>query len=1357
MFYNAHAFPEFLNVRRQMSFVSNDLAGLASFKSLAWSYFEKYCATIPSDGSIHFVNDHGVDLQSMSISRSTRATCIEFSPSSNILAIGWADGMVSIWRNGGVTDQASAAVHTAGINLISWHPSLPMFLTASENGEVCCWDCSTSVLPAFRGTMKDVLFDKAVWVPREVPFAFLAATNGSLYSFENAVECVNHVCECEKPIHHLSVCPGAHHVIVVSGDNYLAQYTFPPNVAKHSQVKLPVGNPPVIISLRSEVIAYAIADAVYLWNVQADETHILRTHGQQRVTSLYWNDVTAKLYATTADGNIMMWKCTMRGLVNRLSWQAPKKFDCGVKLDTADWSRTGTAFAATCTGRRPMVFRFAEYHPVCCRDFSIWQIGPDLLMIEGQPATKITSPIEDLQIGGNGIMVVTSGQAEIFTVRSGAIVPFSRMAIETSLVAIRQETVFTCSGGKLEVRNLQGTVKQTTNLGGTSEAQLMTVNGKFMALYTNDRQVFLFDISRRSPKMQMQTVFAPDYETYRVRDISMSCGGFCISFALDYYSEGRWLPSPYLYLHSPQFDKTVSIKFDGRVPMYHKWDSEDTRLLCVQAIPYSSNYESNMNGTSIVPLFVADSLESFRQTPLTIPDGNYLVTVELPRIYHQTDVPNPQEGPVPVVLPQFEGLDNADDASRKALMELNFHLATGDIDAAFNSIRGIDNKNTWRSLAQTCAQMRRIDLCDLCFGKMEDGGSAMLLSRAKETDGSEQGSMVVVDTQLGMYDEAKAIAKESRRFDLLAELHQSLGEWQDAMKIVNASDRIHMKARTYQYARSLEVRGDVEEAIKMYETSGTIEYELPRVALQANDLRLLFNYIADKTPGEIPPKLSLWIARFYEAHQQFERALEYYEYAHAQEEAARLLCCLGRWDDALNLVKRCNKRSVICNYARLLISRIEYYIKPENHSDNIDVEKLKHDVIELFRKARQFAQAMDFALRFEMVDDILALSFSAPAPMVCRAAQWFEEQKEAKNAILLYSRCGRLNRALALSFAMKQYDALDEISDSLNSQTDPQVLLRCGKYFAESERWSKAAQCLAFARQFDEVIDICKKHAVRIQPSVIQELAEIKADTKVLARLAELCEQQGEYTLAANLYVKLKDHLAAMKALIRSGNTEKVIKFANLVRKKEIYILAANYIQTQNPREGQQLFDTVVTLYKKAGAVDKLARLYEASAQVEIDEYQEYQKGLDLIKKAKEIINGLEGVKNKQQRIDTMDIKIRWIEKYLHAIQLVQKEPKKGLAICVELLKSKGIENCLRPDDIYIVMVQCYVTQGNFKNAHKILEDLRRNGSDITWFMDVDQIQKIYSAVGQKFEAAEHSNEDYDVVDDEAIEDIQDV
>ena len=58
------------------------------------------------------------------------------------------------------------------------------------------------------------------------------------------------------------------------------------------------------------------------------------------------------------------------------------------------------------------------------------------------------------------------------------------------------------------------------------------------------------------------------------------------------------------------------------------------------------------------------------------------------------------------------------------------------------------------------------------------------------------------------------------------------------------------------------------------------------------------------------------------------------------------------------------------------------------------------------------------------------------------------------------------------------------------------------------------------------------------------------------------------------------------------------------------------------------------------------------------------------------------------------------------------------------------------------------------------MEDLKNNGTDITWFMDVDAIQKIYKEVGDTFDASsvQKNNEDeYDEVDDEIVEEINDI
>lgn len=71
-----------------------------------------------------------------------------------------------------------------------------------------------------------------------------------------------------------------------------------------------------------------------------------------------------------------------------------------------------------------------------------------------------------------------------------------------------------------------------------------------------------------------------------------------------------------------------------------------------------------------------------------------------------------------------------------------------------------------------------------------------------------------------------------------------------------------------------------------------------------------------------------------------------------------------------------------------------------------------------------------------------------------------------------------------------------------------------------------------------------------------------------------------------------------MKALLKSGETDRILFFANVSRQKEIYILAGNYLQTLDWRSHAEYVKHIVTFYNKAKAPELLAGFYEACAQV---------------------------------------------------------------------------------------------------------------------------------------------------------------
>lgn len=73
-----------------------------------------------------------------------------------------------------------------------------------------------------------------------------------------------------------------------------------------------------------------------------------------------------------------------------------------------------------------------------------------------------------------------------------------------------------------------------------------------------------------------------------------------------------------------------------------------------------------------------------------------------------------------------------------------------------------------------------------------------------------------------------------------------------------------------------------------------------------------------------------------------------------------------------------------------------------------------------------------------------------------------------------------------------------------------------------------------------------------------------------------------------------------MKALLKSGDTEKIIFYANVSRQHEIYIMAANYLQTLDWQERPDFLKTIVSFYNKGKAPHLLANFYVSCAQVRI-------------------------------------------------------------------------------------------------------------------------------------------------------------
>ena len=89
-----------------------------------------------------------------------------------------------------------------------------------------------------------------------------------------------------------------------------------------------------------------------------------------------------------------------------------------------------------------------------------------------------------------------------------------------------------------------------------------------------------------------------------------------------------------------------------------------------------------------------------------------------------------------------------------------------------------------------------------------------------------------------------------------------------------------------------------------------------------------------------------------------------------------------------------------------------------------------------------------------------------------------------------------------------------------------------------------------------------------------------------------------------------------MKCLLKSGDTERIVYFANVCRQSDIYIMAANYLQSLDIRKEPELMRNIISFYSRAKADVLLSGFYDSCAQIEIDEYQNYEKAAIALKEA---------------------------------------------------------------------------------------------------------------------------------------------
>lgn len=246
------------------------------------------------------------------------------------------------------------------------------------------------------------------------------------------------------------------------------------------------------------------------------------------------------------------------------------------------------------------------------------------------------------------------------------------------------------------------------------------------------------------------------------------------------------------------------------------------------------------------------------------------------------------------------------------------------------------------------------------------------------------------------------------------------------------------------------------------------------------------------------------------------------------------------------------------------------------------------------------------------------------------------------------------------------------------------------------------------------------------------DATHLKRRRELLLKVARVARKLGQFHMATKKFTQAGERVKAMKALLQSGDTERVIFFATVSRSREIYVLAANYLQSLDWHNDPEVMKAIIQFYSKARAYDALSRFYEACAQLEIDEFRDYQKALGALREARKCVAKSTRAEDKDARAGQLQRRIALVEQFIHARQLARSTPEEMVRLCFELLEQADLEQALRAGDVYAALVEHHVQSGNWQQAHRTIERMRHQAIILGPYLDDDLVRRVYQQVGQQ-------------------------
>ncbi|KAM8960405.1 intraflagellar transport protein 140 homolog [Pelodytes ibericus] len=1418
------------------------------------------CST--AGGSVDIYGELGEHINGAHIERGYPPTILSWHPTKSILAVGWSTGEVVIFNEPEKELYTVPAIHGAEITMLEWSHNNSHLVSGDRIGVLVVWrldqrgrvqgmpllkheyhkplthclfkplspdeDLAQLAKAAVSGDEKAL--DMFNWkktvkgsptkarTQQEFSF-FVSGGDGSVYWVDEQGKS-SQVVSMNSPIRRLIFIEKKSILVVITENLLLCQYFINPEAEAEelSKVKLTgkIGQAADILWVDNSLLVTATGESIIrFWDLERDDNYVLFLDEQlgfesgENINCVSYSKAKGILAAGTNKGRVAMWgRVSTAGHRSsrsdgKDSWKLKTPTELEGNITQIKWGSSRNLLAVN---NLNSVLTLSEH--VMSSHFNqqvaAIQVAPTQLNLTYFNTGAAHNLRTDMYIKGvfvtkESVAIWNGQQVTVYELAGPALRNTGSFSSDSPVLAMHEENIYTIEPNRVQIRTLQGTVKQLLPF-SKSEGNpcMLDICGSFLVVATDTAHFKVFDLSRREAKSHSNCKNLCDLVPGLESIVSVKCNanGSKISILAN-RADGHLDSKMYFYdveldtvtffdfcngqaeeaeVRSNQdldINVTEDTKLLDRIPINHFWDQSEPRLIvceAVLAVPKSTKTTLKHHADQVFhgkEDVLVMSFFSTQEHGLLLQDSfprpaslQSLLGIEVPHYYFTRkpgeDKPVEVEGGTPKIpqmvskrpLRDFIGLEECDKNTRSAMLNFSFYLTVGNMDEAFKSIKLIKSETVWENMARMCVKTRRLDVAKVCLGKMGHARGAKALREA-EKEPEMEARVAMLATQLGMLEEAEQLYKACKRYDLLNVFYQACGKWQKAIETAETHDRVHLRTTYYNYAKHLEATGDRHGSLGYYEKSDTHRFEIPRMLL--DDPQELESYINKKKDKN----LWKWWAQYLESQADLDTALKYYEMSQDFLSLVRVHCYL----------KNIQRAAEIANESGNLAASYHLARKYESQGE------LKQ-AVHFYTRAQAYNNAIRLCKENDLNDQLMNLALLSSPEDMMDAARYYEEKGEQMDrAVILYQKAGHLSKALELAFATEQFAALQSIAEGLNEKSDPALLARCSDFFIQHSQFEKAVELLLAAKKYYDALQLCLEQNLVITEDMAEKMTVSKgskelseeARRELLERIADCCMRQGNYHLATKKYTQAGNKLKAMRSLLKSGDTEKIVFFAGVSRQREIYIMAANYLQSLDWRQDPDIMKNVISFYTKGRALDLLAGFYDSCAQVEIDEYQNYEKALGALTEAYKCLSKakMRSPEEQERKLSEMLSKMNLVKRFIQARRAYSADTQEAIKQCELLLEEPDLDSAIRVGDVYGLLIEHYAQQGDFQKAYRSLEEMRSKipSANLTYYVSQGTLEAVHRALSiplNRPKGSEHVRHN-SVEDGEEVEEVPEI